>query len=100
MKAIDYFDKYGERIFVDNTVVVGAVQDMFVEFMQEVVEICNTRKVVTDWAVASVIKEQNQKWNALDRIFSKRWGFSPLKEDGFIAYCRLELSEYFRAGLI
>ncbi len=87
MKARDYYDKYSSDLLYDSKINSHvAIFDLFMEISDEVVDICKQRNVSSNDAVASVIKEINDKWNAICRLFVKFHGFSPLKEDGFINY--------------
>lgn len=104
MKAVEYYEEYGEKLMADYNVTSEMVMDniiaLFIAFCDEVSILCETRKVRTNEAVASILKEQNQKWNALCWIFVKKHGFSPITDNGFIAYWRREFPEYVHARLI
>lgn len=85
MKAKDYYEKYVHGIF-QGQMAADAIDDMytmFKEFCTEAIDLCRTRHAIKDAAVAAVIREQNQKWNALERIFEEKHGFSPIKHDAF-----------------
>ena len=85
MKARDYYEKYGSDILYDYRIDAHvAARDLFLEISDEVVDICKKRNVSSNSAFASVMKEINDKWNAICRLFVKFHGFSPLQEDGFI----------------
>lgn len=80
MKAVDYVNKYGEALTGEdenkrNEAVNGLISDM----MGELTDIMKTRNVSTDKGAFSVIKELNQKWNAINRKLS----IPVLSEDGF-----------------
>lgn len=99
MKAAEYFDKYQGRIFpmIEGELTeeqTDIILDLFREFAEEVVTLCESRLVKTNESIVSVLKEQNQKWNALCRIFVKQCGISPIKEDGLIVFYRLQIPEY------
>ena len=76
MKAIGYFEKYGEQICkeFEQGEGVKTVSDMAIAFLAEGADIMETRHVSTDAGALAVIKEQNQKWNALCSIFEKARG--------------------------
>ena len=85
MKAIDYYDKYRKRIFSDNKEeTVNAVNDMFIEFMDEANQIAKSRNVKKKESYRSILKEMNNKWNAVSTLMIKKNGYSPIKENGFI----------------
>ena len=87
MKAKQYFEKYGESIWKEahdsDINADGPIAKMFIEFLSEVKEIIDRRKVKNDNAVMAVISEQNQKWNAVVNMFVKQYGISPIVRDGF-----------------
>lgn len=88
MKAVDYFEQYGERIceeFKPNGD-VKPISDLVVAFGVEMKEIMENRHVKTDAGALSVLKEQNQKWNALCSVFEKKKGFTPIIRNGFLLY--------------
>lgn len=85
MKAIDYFDKYQKRIFSDNKEeAVDAVQDMFAEFVEEANQLAKSRNIKKYKSFLSVLNEMNRKWNAVSTLMTKKNGYSPIKENGFI----------------
>lgn len=69
-----------------NTEYTDQICEIFIEFSGEVVKLYNDRHGNSLEALRSIVLEQNQKWNALSRIFEKHNGVSPLKEDGFKNY--------------
>ena len=92
MKAKDYFDKYHQQIWEEanammtgtNVVLTdGPMAQMFIEFATEMKDIIKLRNAKTDNAVLAIIAEQNQKWNAVVRLFEKKYGQSPIKRNGF-----------------
>ncbi len=85
-KAIDYYNEYRHRFFGVglrlediNESLVKLIKD----FINEMHELQKVRHVKRPEALASIIHELNQKWNALSRMFEKYHGVSPMKEDGF-----------------
>ena len=92
MKAKDYFDKY-ESAFVENDGehAAKAATDLVIEMSKEVEKLYNARGGKTSSALAGVIKEINQKWNAISSLFEKKYGESPLKRNGFIDFWKHEL---------
>lgn len=94
MKAKDYFDKY-ESSFVENNCehAVKATRDLLIDMSEEVEKLYNARSGKTNSALAGVIKEINQKWNAVGSLFEKKYGVSPLKRNGFIEFWKQEMPE-------
>ena len=82
MKAVDYFNQYGEMIFEE--AVKGqhaAMLVMFSEVYNEIETLCKTRNAVKDSAKVSAVKEVNQKWNKIRDLFIKKYTASPLQKD-------------------
>ena len=93
MKAKDYYDKYGKAVY-DETARNEKplyLQVMIIEFLHEMKNTIAQRKVSTDRGAVSVIKEMNEKWNALCTIFEKKHGASPIKRNGFLIYLEEEI---------
>ena len=87
MKAKEYFEKYGESVWVDahtsDTSIDCPTNRLFMDFVTETQEIIDKRKVRFDRGTMSVIEEQNTKWNALVNLFIKKYGATPIARDGF-----------------
>lgn len=103
MKAVDLFNKYEPRFFPamrkdDDGIyrptigtptkdqIQETVLDIVCEFAKEVADIAKTRNVKALRVNDAIIKEQNDKWNAVCRLFEKKYGKgrSPLKHNGFL----------------
>lgn len=96
MKAIDYYNEYGEAVFAESIDAnkTEAINKLFMAFLHETKEIIAMRNVKTDKGAVAVIKEQNQKWNALCSIFEKRsGGMCPLRHNGFMNAMKNEIPE-------
>ncbi len=74
MKAVDYYNKYFSVIEEVNTNDEGlkVARNIYSEFCDEAVSIIKARRCKTDEAIIAVFKEQNQKWNALVKIFDDK----------------------------
>lgn len=81
MKAKDYFEKYEERIMKKDADTAKACEDMVEEFCAETEKLIEDRHIKLIGGMVGVMKEQNQKWNALCNLFVKKHGFSVLKRD-------------------
>jgi ribosomal protein L10 len=95
-KAIDYYNENFENFFVRPSALITAPQyalKILDDFSQEVTDLFEIRHIVSRDAIISVLREQNQKWNALVRLFEKKHGTSPLKRDGFKFVCEEKLPE-------
>lgn len=77
MKAIDYYNimmeypQTAEGITEAASKVIGLMHT-------EMKELIAKRKAVRDSAVAAIIREQNDKWNAVIGIYEKKNGYCPL----------------------
>ena len=87
MKARDYFEKYDTLIMEEQkNGEIGTTKKLLLEMSDEVTAVCKQRKAVKDEAVIAVLKEINQKWNAICRMYEKKYGVSPLNYDAFRCY--------------
>lgn len=89
MNAKAYFDKYVGLIesATETKKLDDLAVDIYIEISNEATAIVTARKIDTvrnPRAIIAVMEEQNQKWNALGRLFHKHFGDSFLKENGFI----------------
>lgn len=95
MKAIEYFEKFGERIFqeaIDDKEGKG-ISDLMIAFMTETKELMKKRHIQIDRGMVPIIREQNQKWNALCNLFEKKKGASPIRYNGFLLFLQNEIPE-------
>lgn len=84
MKAKEYYILLKKEIddgHTDNikTVAQGIILDM----NREVTELCEKRNVKFDRGLFSIIKEMNDKWNAIVRLLEREYGQSPIIRDGY-----------------
>lgn len=102
MKAKEYFEKYGADIYAESLTLrssdkIGpSLQKMLAEFSAETKEIFTKRHGRRPGALKAVVLDQNEKWNALCRIFVQTYGESPLREDGWKNLVRAQTPELFR----
>ena len=89
MKAQEYFDKFETRIIDDmKDDSVNTVLELITDLAEEAVAVCEQRKAQLDKSVVSELKEQNDKWNAICRLFEKKYHGPILKQDMFIRFCK------------
>ena len=95
MKAKEYFDKYNENIYYEttNTGDTNSVSMLLRDMLQELLDICKKRNVVLDSAAIAVAREQNDKWNAISRLFEKKYNVTILKKDGFTKWLNREMAK-------
>lgn len=82
MKAKEYLAKFEKDIqeLDDDKATTGLVN----MFIYEIKDMIDVRHVATEEAVVSILRELNQKWNALCRLDKKR----RFKKNGFIKYVK------------
>lgn len=82
MKAKEYLAKFEKDITEVND--KQATTNLINIFVGEIKDLIDVRHASEEGAVVSILRELNQKWNALCRLDKKR-RFRP---DGFIKYVR------------
>lgn len=96
MKAIDYYNEYGAAVFAESfdDSKIEEISKLFIAFSREMKEIITSRNVKTDKGAVAVIKEQNQKWNALCVLFEKKHdGICPIQHNGFLNAMKCEIPD-------
>lgn len=87
MKAKEYYTKYKNMLTSNEEhLVTIAARDFLNELIGDTVSTAKSRKVVRPSALAAVVKETNQKYNAVSDMFKKEFGDSPLRHNGFLNY--------------
>ena len=77
MKASDYYNIMME--YPQTAEGIAEAAGKVVDLMHaEIKELIAKRKAVRDSAVAAIIREQNDKWNAVISIYEKKNGICPL----------------------
>jgi hypothetical protein len=96
MKASEYYEKYRPLFFDPDIAFEKAnffLKQLMMEFSKETCAILIKRHASRDEAFHAVLREQNQKWNALVRIFETMCLASPIMIDGFKKFWENELPE-------
>lgn len=84
-KAKLYYNEYKDLITsTDDDVSIKAISDLYNCLLDETKELITKRKAKTNSVTVAIIKEENDKWNAICRMFEKDFGMSPIAKDGFI----------------
>ena len=84
MKAKEYFAKYEDRLHSDdNNAVTQGVYDMLLEMANESKATLDARRAQSNHALVGVLSEFNDKWNAIQTMDEKKYGFSYIKRNGF-----------------
>ncbi len=90
MKAKEYFEKYGSYLVsgenADKNDRTNAAVALLCDLCGEVQSIGEQRKIKRIEAVISIVKETNDKWNAVGNLCEKHYGVNPLAENGFKAF--------------
>lgn len=94
MKAKEYFEKYESLILTDiREESTTYTTELVVELNKEVDTLYKDRNGKSNSALVGVLKEINQKWNAIGTLFEKKYGVSPLKRNGFLEYWKSQIPE-------
>ena len=87
MRATEYFEKYDQPLMevfrIGGDKAADVAGDFAGEFLREMGDICAMRHVTRMSGLNGVVKDQNNKWNKVVRLFTAKYGFSPIKQDGF-----------------
>ena len=87
MRATEYFEKYDQPLMevfrIGGEKAADVVGDFACEFLREMGDICEMRHVTLMSGLNGVVKDQNNKWNKVVRLFTAKYGCSPIKQDGF-----------------
>ena len=82
MKAKEYFEKYDERVLNDGTDLKYTIE-LLIALCDEVSVIQKQRNARRNESFCAIIRETNQKWNAICNLYKKKYGMSPLAENAF-----------------
>lgn len=79
MKAKDYFAKYGPSIWSEKVLASGlcSADEMFKEMTAEISTLAEKRHVIASAGINKIILEINDKWNAVCRLYEKKYGERP-----------------------
>lgn len=94
MNAKEYFEKYHNGLFEEyQSGEKKYLSNLLKEMLLEVSDILKKRKIQFDRAAIAVVKEQNDKWNALANLLEKKYGVVILKRDGFKKWMEYEVNK-------
>lgn len=85
MEAKEYFEKHYPIVKNESEPIEQAkrLHDMFLEMADEMQELVKERRIKFDPAFRSLLKEQNQKWNAIANLFAKSELGPVVQRNGF-----------------
>ena len=89
MKAKGYFEKYEARLTSNKEeVATQAASELFQCLLDDFVNLCHVRHISSFESFYKTMKEVNNKWNAIVKLFEKKYKVSPILKDGFIHYAQ------------
>lgn len=94
MKAKEYYARFGKAVYdeaVSPEQKTEALSELFTAFIGELKTLLTDRKVKTDKGAVAIIKELNEKWNALCAIYEKNYGMEILKRNSFLIYMKSQI---------
>lgn len=92
MKAQEYYVKYRDTLSSpDRDVSLKAACDFLMELNREVKPLVDARKCKNTASFIGVLKEVNQKYNAVMNRFEKEYGAAPLVRGGFLEFWKREV---------
>lgn len=91
MKAKEYFAKYDPLIMGpvsedDHDTAAQFATRLLMELSGEAKNMATTRNARTNSALGGIIRELNDRWNAIYNLFMSKYGVSPIKMNGIKAY--------------
>lgn len=91
MRAVEYFNKYETRLIKNDDDGLKAIGELMYELIIEAKTLSDARNVKTTGGSVAVLKELNNKWNAICNLFEKKYGVSPIIRDGYKKYWLKEM---------
>lgn len=94
MKAKEYFEKYDSLIIEDvkNNSTKNTTK-LVIELSTEVETLYKARKGNSNSVLVGCIREVNDKWNAIARMFSKKYGGEIFVKDTLINFWVMRIPE-------
>ena len=94
MKAKEYYAKYKEQILsADDKVSLRAVSNLVCDLSVEAKELLQKRHAQSNCAGVAVLREMNDKYNAICNLFEREYGATPIKPNGFMLYWKRTMPE-------
>lgn len=94
MKAKEYYAKYKERVAsLDYNESIQAICEMIADLSAEAKATIDKRNVKTDCGCVAVLREMNDKYNAVCRMLEEEYKDPILARDGFLIYWRKQIPE-------
>lgn len=84
MKAKEYYESIIAKNPQTADEMANAVGDVVIGLNREAAELFKKRNARRNDAVRAVIREQNNKWNAIVGLFEKKQGISPIRRNAYL----------------
>lgn len=84
MKAKEYYEQIMAKNPQTADEMANAVGEVVEGLHQETKDMIEQRKIKRDDALRAVIREQNNKWNAIVGLFEKKQGISPIRRNAYL----------------
>lgn len=84
MKAKEYYEQIMAKNPQTADEMAIAVGDVVIGLNREAAELVKKRNAKRNDAVRAVIREQNNKWNAIVGLFEKKQGISPIRRNAYL----------------
>lgn len=84
MKAKEYYESIIAKNPQTADEMANAVGDVVIGLNREAAELFKKRNARRNDAVRAVIREQNNKWNAIVGLFEKKQGASPIRRNAYL----------------
>ena len=88
MKAKEYYAKIKEQNPQTAKELANAIGDVVDGLNNEAKELIKKRHVTRDDGCRAIIRELNNKWNAIATLFEKDYGMSPISRNRFFSRLR------------
>lgn len=87
MKAKEYYVKYHDQLLSeDDQNSLEAISSLIYDLSVELKSLCEIRNAKTDNAARSIVRELNDKYNAIVALFEAKDGGSPIRPNGFLTF--------------
>ena len=92
-KAKEYYELYKKDLVSGGEATNKAISNLIQALNADLLELQRIRHVKFDRGIIPILREVNQKWNAIVCLFEKEYGASPIKPDGFKIFWLKQMPE-------
>lgn len=93
MKAKEYFDLYDRAICEEVGRDCVEVNKLLLALSGEAKDICDKRHSSNDLVTYAILRELNQKWNAICNLFERKYQVEILRRNGFKEFWVLRIPD-------